>query len=129
MPLGAVQPNTSVDLTQIHGIGPSLALKLVGECGTDLAAWPSSKHFTSWLCLAQATRYRAASCCHRNAPIIEPGGGTAAPCGNHDRSDRYGAGRILPPAVCKGWKSQGCDGHRAQARRAVLQRFAARDGV
>ena len=23
-----------VDLTQIHGIGPSLALKLVGECGT-----------------------------------------------------------------------------------------------
>jgi transposase len=27
-----------VDLTQIHGVGPSLALKLIGECGTDLAA-------------------------------------------------------------------------------------------
>jgi len=26
-----------VDLTQIHGIGPSLALKLVSECGTDLS--------------------------------------------------------------------------------------------
>jgi hypothetical protein len=25
-----------VDLTEIHGLGPSLALKLVGECGTDL---------------------------------------------------------------------------------------------
>ena len=41
-----------VDLTQIHGMGPSLSLKLVGECGTDLRAWPSAKHFTSWLCLA-----------------------------------------------------------------------------
>jgi transposase len=35
-----------VDLTQIHGLGPSLALKLIGECGTDLKAWPSAKHFT-----------------------------------------------------------------------------------
>ena len=41
-----------VDLTQIHGVGPYLALKLVGECGTDLTAWPSAKHFTSWLALA-----------------------------------------------------------------------------
>src|SRR6476660_7864559 len=41
-----------VDLTEIHGLGPSLALKLVGECGPDLRAWPSAKHFTSWLCLA-----------------------------------------------------------------------------
>ena len=41
-----------IDLTQIHGLGPYLALKLVGECGTDLSAWPSAKHFTSWLGLA-----------------------------------------------------------------------------
>lgn len=41
-----------VDLTQIHGLGPYLALKLVGECGTSLSAWPSAKHFTSWLGLA-----------------------------------------------------------------------------
>ena len=27
-----------VDLTEIHGMGPSLSLKLVGECGTDLRA-------------------------------------------------------------------------------------------
>jgi transposase len=40
------------DPTQIDGIGPSLALTLVGECGTDLPAWPSAKHFTSWLSLA-----------------------------------------------------------------------------
>jgi transposase len=41
-----------VDLTQIHGLGPYLALKLVAECGTDLSAWPSANHFTSWLSLA-----------------------------------------------------------------------------
>ena len=41
-----------VDLPQIDGLGPYLALKLVGECGTSLAAWPTAKHFTSWLALA-----------------------------------------------------------------------------
>jgi transposase len=41
-----------VDLTLIDGLGPSLALKLVGECGTSLVAWPTAKHFTSWLALA-----------------------------------------------------------------------------
>ena len=43
---------TGVDLTQIHGIGPYLALRLVGECGTDLGRWPTVKHFTSWLTLS-----------------------------------------------------------------------------
>ena len=38
-----------IDLTQIHGIGSSLALKLVAECGTDMSRWTKSKHFTSWL--------------------------------------------------------------------------------
>ena len=45
-----------LDLTQIHGLGPSLSFKLVGECGTDLRAWPSAKHFTSWLCLAPGNK-------------------------------------------------------------------------
>lgn len=43
---------TGVDLTQIHGIGPYLALRMVAECGTDLSKWPTAKHFTSWLTLA-----------------------------------------------------------------------------
>jgi transposase len=43
---------TGTDLTQIHGIGPFLALRLVAECGTDLSKWKSAKHFTSWLTLA-----------------------------------------------------------------------------
>jgi len=45
-----------VDLTQVPGIGPYLALKLVSECGTDLSKWPSAKHFTSWLCLSPGNK-------------------------------------------------------------------------
>jgi len=47
---------TGVDLTQIHGIGPYLALRLVAECGTDLSRWPTAHHFTSWLTLAPGCR-------------------------------------------------------------------------
>ncbi len=45
-----------VDLTQIHGFGPYLALQLIGECGTDMSRWPSAKHFTSWLTLAPGNK-------------------------------------------------------------------------
>ena len=44
------------DVAQIHGLGPYLALKLVGECGTNLSAWPNAKHFTSWLCLSPSNK-------------------------------------------------------------------------
>lgn len=45
-----------VDLTQIHGLGPHAALKLVGECGTDMSKWRTAKHFTSWLTLAPGAK-------------------------------------------------------------------------
>lgn len=41
-----------VDPTQIDGIGSYQALKLIGECGTDMACWKNHKHFSSWLTLA-----------------------------------------------------------------------------
>lgn len=43
---------TGTDFTQINGIGPFLALRLVAECGTDLSQWRTAKHFTSWLTLS-----------------------------------------------------------------------------
>ncbi|MEB3734689.1 transposase [Halopseudomonas pachastrellae] len=52
-----------VDLTQIHGIGPYLALRLVAECGTDLSRWRTAHHFTSWLTLAPGCRISAARYC------------------------------------------------------------------
>jgi transposase len=42
----AIYPIVGTDLTQIHGMGPSLALKLISECGTDMSRWPSAKHVT-----------------------------------------------------------------------------------
>jgi len=45
-----------VDLTQIHGLGPYTALKLIAECGDDMNPWPTAKHFSSWLTLAPGTK-------------------------------------------------------------------------
>lgn len=44
------------DLTKIDGLGPYLSLKLIAECGEELSAWPSAKHFTSWLGLAPSNK-------------------------------------------------------------------------
>ncbi len=43
---------TGVDLSQMDGIGPYNALRLLSEIGTDMTRWPTEKHFTSWLTLA-----------------------------------------------------------------------------
>lgn len=43
-------------MTQIHGIGPYLALRLVAECGTDLSRWRTAKHFTAWLTLSPSCK-------------------------------------------------------------------------
>jgi transposase len=53
---GALYALLGVDLTQVHGLGPALVLKLVGECGTDMLRWPTVKHFTSWLGLAPGNK-------------------------------------------------------------------------
>jgi transposase len=44
------------DLTQIHGLGPYLALRMISECGTDMTKWPTAKHFTSWLTLCPGSK-------------------------------------------------------------------------
>jgi transposase len=41
-----------VDLSQINGLGPAAALRLIAEIGTDMSRWPTEQHFTSWLTLA-----------------------------------------------------------------------------
>jgi transposase len=43
---------TGVDLSQIDGIGPYNALRLLSEIGVDMTRWPTEKHFTSWLTVA-----------------------------------------------------------------------------
>ncbi len=41
-----------IDLTQVDGITPYTALKLISEIGLDMTRGPTEKHFTSWLTLA-----------------------------------------------------------------------------
>ena len=61
------------DLTQIHGLGPSLAQKLVAECGTDLRAWKSATHFTFWLCLAPGNKITGGQVAvFADTPIFKP---------------------------------------------------------
>jgi transposase len=43
---------TGTDLSQVEGIGPYAALRLVSEIGTDMSRWRTEQHFTSWLTLA-----------------------------------------------------------------------------
>ena len=45
-----------VDLTQIHGLEPYSALRIVAEVGTDMSRWPTVKHFTSWLTLSPGNK-------------------------------------------------------------------------
>jgi hypothetical protein len=52
----AIDQLVGTDLTQIHGIGPDLALKLVAECGTNLSRWKTSKHVASWLALSPGNK-------------------------------------------------------------------------
>jgi transposase len=51
---------SGVDLTQIDGIAPYTALRLVAEIGTDMNRWPTYKHFTSWLTLAPKNKISGA---------------------------------------------------------------------
>ena len=41
-----------VDLTELPGIGPYGALKLIAEIGLDMRRWASEKHFVAWLTVA-----------------------------------------------------------------------------
>jgi transposase len=41
-----------VDLTQLPGIGPYNALRLLSEIGVDMSRWPTEHHFASWMTLS-----------------------------------------------------------------------------
>lgn len=48
-----------MDLTRVTGIDSHTALKIVSEIGMDVSAWPTAKHFTSWLALCPDNRESA----------------------------------------------------------------------
>jgi hypothetical protein len=94
---GALYAILGVDLTQIHGLGPYLALKLISECDTDLSAWPSAKHFTSWLSLAPVTKSQEVRSCR---PAVRKSCRRAVEaCHDDGRSDRDDIGSFLSPPL------------------------------
>jgi len=46
------QLTRGVDVTELSGMGPYGALKLISEIGLDTHRWPTEKHFASGLTLA-----------------------------------------------------------------------------
>ena len=121
---------TGVDLTQIHGIGPYLALRLVGECGTDLSRWPTAKHFTSWLTLSPDCRDQWRQGAVRTHPQdVQPRERAPATCRRHRRADGYGAGRLLSSSGSTNRQGQGGDGNGTKDCRAVLQRHEVRHQI
>ncbi len=47
---------TGVDLTEINGMSESNVLTIISETGIDMNAWPSEKHFASWLGLSPGNK-------------------------------------------------------------------------
>jgi transposase len=47
---------TGVDLTEIDGMSEGTVLAVLSEIGTSVSAWPSEKHFASWLTLSPGTK-------------------------------------------------------------------------
>lgn len=47
---------TGVDLTRIEGLEATTVLKVISETGTDMAPWPSVKHFTSWMGISPGSK-------------------------------------------------------------------------
>jgi len=94
-----------VDLTRIEAIDGNTSLKIISEIGTDVSAWPTVKHFSSWLCLCP---------------------------GNHKTGGRQRSGRTTPSAnrvaaalriaARSLWNSNSAMG-------AFLRRLAARKGM
>lgn len=49
-------PKLGVDVTAVEGVGPLVGLTFLTEVGPDLSAFPTEKHFTSWLGLCPDNR-------------------------------------------------------------------------
>ena len=53
---GELYQMTGVDLTQIDGLNENSVLKILSETGVDVSAWPTEKHFSSWLGLSPGNK-------------------------------------------------------------------------
>lgn len=64
---------------EIVGLSDLTVLKLMGEVGTDMSAWETSKHFTSWLGLAP-TKHQSGKMNRRRKWNVKPKAGQIFRC-------------------------------------------------
>ena len=94
------------DLTQSNGLGPYLALKFIAECGDDLSAWPSAKHYLL-LCLAPSNKISGGKVLSsRTRRYGQPGSG-ASEARRGNRTNRHRLGCLLPTAFRANRQGQG----------------------
>ena len=68
---------TGVDLTQIDGLDALSVQDILSEIGTDMSAWPTEKHFASWLRLAPNNRITGGKVKHRGTQPTQNRANTA----------------------------------------------------
>lgn len=144
---------THVDLSQIDGIGPGNALRLIAEIGTVMSRWPAEKHFTSWLTLAPQNKIsggrllsrRTQPSANRAAAILRLGvmniGRTSSALGAFYRrlAVRVGKAKAITATARKPailvyrtlkdhlvYVDPGADAHNAQDRTRVVRRLRQR---
>jgi len=97
-----------VDLTVIEGISETTALVILSEIGTDLSAFPSEKHFVSWLGLCPQHRGSAGKIFSRRVRRGANRGARAmrmAAQGSHHAKNALGAFYRRIQARCGGPKA------------------------
>ena len=72
------------DATLIPGITDYSLMKLVGEVGTDMSHWPSSKHFASWL-VEVSPNHESTRCTSKTRRGVHAGTRRPSARNNHGR--------------------------------------------
>ena len=112
---------TGVDLSQIDGIGPYNALRLLSEIGTDMSRWPNREALHLLAHARPAEQDLGRTFAQQSHPAIGESCRGHPPRGRHEsRADSDGARRLLSSPGVPRREAQGDHSHRSQARRPRL---------
>jgi hypothetical protein len=126
---GALYTVLGVDLTQIHGLGPYLALKLIsGIRHGPLRMEPSAKHFASWLSLAPRNKISGGKILSSRTRPSGNRAGRAAEATTVG-SDRDGIGSFLSPLAGADRKGKSSHGDSSKDFSPFPQRRSPLDGL
>jgi hypothetical protein len=118
---------TGIDWTQVNGID---VLTAQTEAGADLSAFPSQKHFTSWLGLTPTNQQSGGKILDRRTRKVKHRGATAfrQAASTLLRSQSY-LGAAIPPSAHATGRPQSDDCHGSQACLPVLPPHQTRPAV